>query len=175
MRPPLDSCSFLGLTWNEPDLSDTAKRDIAEPKNDVFLTAASVWEITLKHMAGRLEIRQPFDPATFHVQQRKAHGIDSLPIGEDAAAQLAKLPNLHRDRFARMLVCQAIAHGMMLVTPAQTIQRYTVLIFWQLASHDQIASIKRLKPSARRCGSLHGSSHRPRSTSLRSCSAVVSS
>ena len=53
----------------------------------------------------------------FLVEQREAHGIASLPIDEEAVAQLPKLPDLHRDPFDRMLVCQAIAHGLTVVTP----------------------------------------------------------
>jgi prevent-host-death family protein len=85
----------------------------------------------MKHRAGRLEIDcRGASPEHFLIEQREAHGIDPLPIDETAVAQLPKLPDLHRDAFDRILVCQAIAHGLTLVTPDAAIRRYPVPTLW---------------------------------------------
>lgn len=94
------------------------------------MSAASLWEITLKHLAGKLELRRTVDPATYYAEQREAHGIERLPVDEEAVAQLPKLPALHRDPFDRMLVCQAIAHGLTLLTPDEAIRQYPVRTSW---------------------------------------------
>ncbi len=130
MRLLLDSCTFLWLIWDEPELPPTARDAIADAGNQIFLSTASLWEITVKHLAGRLVLRRAVDPARFYVEQRQAHGVDPLPIEEDAVAQLPKLPALHRDPFDRMLICQAIAHGLTVLTPDEAIRRYPVRTFW---------------------------------------------
>ena len=66
-----------------------------------------------------------------HVPQLRArHGIESLALDEDAVMQIGKLPGHHRDPFDRMLVCQALAHGLTLLTPDPLISRYPVRTAW---------------------------------------------
>ena len=130
MRLLLDSCVFLWLIWDEPELSAPARATIADPANEVFLSSASLREITVKHLCGKLVLRRAVDPSTYYIEQRIAHGIEALAVDEAAVAQLPKLPALHRDPFDRMLVCQAIAHGLILVTPDEAIRRYPVRTFW---------------------------------------------
>ncbi len=62
--------------------------------------------------------------------QRKAHGIEPLPIDEEAALHVARLPNLHRDPFDRMLVAQAVLHGLVVMTPDDAIRQYAVRTLW---------------------------------------------
>jgi PIN domain nuclease of toxin-antitoxin system len=130
VRLLLDSCTFLWMIWDEPELTARARALIADPRNEVYLSAISLWEILVKHQAGRLELRQPVEPARFYAAQREAHRISPLPLEEEAVAQLTKLPNLHRDPFDRMLICQAIAHGLAVLTPDAAIQRYPVRTVW---------------------------------------------
>ena len=59
----------------------------------------------------------PEEPSRFVPVQREAHGIDVLDIAEEAALHQARLPWLHRDPFDRMLVSQAIVHGLTILTP----------------------------------------------------------
>ena len=131
MRLLLDSCSFLWLIGQAAALPEHVRAAIAEPDNACFLSAASLWEIMVKHRAGRLEIdSRGTPPERFLTMQREAHGIDPLSIDESAVVQLPKLPDLHRDPFDRILICQAIAHGLTLVTPDEAIRRYPVLTMW---------------------------------------------
>jgi len=131
VRLLLDSCTFLRLFGQRAALSDNVADAIADPDNACFLSAASLWEILMKHRAGRLVIDcRGASPERFLIEQREVHGIDPLPIDEEAVAQLPKLPNLHRDPFDRMLVCQAIVHGLTIVTPDEAIRRYPVLTLW---------------------------------------------
>lgn len=131
MRLLLDSCTFLWLVAQPAELPDRVRDAIADPDNPCFLSAASLWEILVKHRAGRLEVEGRGAPIErFLVEQREAHGIDPLPIDEESVANLPKLPDLHRDPVDRLLVCQAIAHGLTLVTPDEAIRRYPVRTLW---------------------------------------------
>ncbi len=128
MRLLLDTCSFLWLIAEPERLSVRATAALQEPENEVFLSAASVWECAIKQRLGRLPL--PGDPARFLSEQRVAHDVLPLPIDEEACAQIGKLPDHHRDPFDRMLVCQAIVGGMSLVTPDAEIARYPVPLCW---------------------------------------------
>jgi PIN domain nuclease of toxin-antitoxin system len=130
VRLLLDSCTFLWLIWDEAPLSPVAREAIMEPGNQVWLSAASIWEITIKHLIGRLDVRSDVHPDTFYRAQRAAHGIEPLPVREEDISHLPKLPDLHRDPFDRILICQAIAEGLTLVTPDETIRRYPVRTLW---------------------------------------------
>jgi len=61
---------------------------------------------------------------------RDASGIDSLDIDEDSALHASKLPPLHTDPFDRMLVAQAIVHGMTILTPDAQIAQYAARVLW---------------------------------------------
>jgi PIN domain nuclease of toxin-antitoxin system len=126
----LDTCTFLWLIWDAPELSPQARDLIGDPEHAAFLSPVSVWEALVKHRAGRLQLKTT-EPAWEHfVTQRKAHEILSLPLVEQCLAQLPKLPDLHRDPFDRMLICQAIDQGLTILTPDPLIQRYPVKTLW---------------------------------------------
>ena len=61
---------------------------------------------------------------------RDAHGIASLPIDEETALHLSRLPDLHRDPFDRLLVSQAIVHGLTIVTPDPLVAQYPARTLW---------------------------------------------
>ncbi len=128
MKVLLDTCTFLWIVADAPELVSTARACFVDPENEVFLSAVSAWEIAVKHQLGRLPL--PDSPAHFVPLERKRHHIEPLPLDEDAALQLDRLPVLHRDPFDRMLVCQAIVGGMVLLTPDPEIQQYPVRTLW---------------------------------------------
>ena len=124
----LDTCTFLWIVTGAPELSPTARQAFTDPTNEVYLSSVSVWEIAVKHALGRLPL--PVAPERFVPEQRKRHQIRALPLEEIAVLHLAKLPALHRDPFDRMLACQALAHGLVLVTPDEQLQRYPQRCLW---------------------------------------------
>ena len=128
MRLLLDTCTFLWVVAEPGQLSARAKDLFVDPGNEVFLSVVSCWEIAVKHSLGRLPLPQP--PGQFIPLQRAAHGIDSLPLDEESALHVSKLPAVHGDPFDRMLASQAIVHGLALVTPDKLIARYPVRILW---------------------------------------------
>jgi PIN domain nuclease of toxin-antitoxin system len=124
----LDTCTFLWLIFDNDELSDTARKIFTEPDNDVYLSAASCWEISIKSSLGRL--RLPEEPGLFLPKQRSQHLIEPLPITEAATFLLPKLPQHHKDPFDRIMICQAIEHSLVLLTPDPLITRYPVRTVW---------------------------------------------
>lgn len=124
----LDTCTFLWLISDAEQLSETACKLFKDPDNEVYLSAVSTWEIVVKHMLGRLPLPHP--PEQFIPEQRSSHGIDPLPLDEPTTFHLLRLPPLHRDPFDRMLICQAIERGLVILTPDPLITRYPVRTAW---------------------------------------------
>jgi len=128
MRLLLDTCSFLWIIGGARDLSQRAREVFADPVNETFLSAASAWEIAVKHRLGKLPLPSP--PDEFVPTQRAAHGLEPLAIDEEAALHVAKLPDLHRDPFDRMIVAQALVGGLVVLTPDEAIREYPVRTLW---------------------------------------------
>ncbi|MDE2088968.1 MAG: type II toxin-antitoxin system VapC family toxin [Gammaproteobacteria bacterium] len=128
MKLLLDTCTFLWIISDDRALSDPARGAYADPANEIYLSAVSVWEIMVKHALGRLPLPEP--PYRFIPNQRERHLVEGLPLDEESVLQLDKLPRLHKDSFDRMLVCQAIAHGLVVVTPDEAIRQYPLRTLW---------------------------------------------
>jgi PIN domain nuclease of toxin-antitoxin system len=128
VRLLLDTCTFLWILTDSPELSKGARTAFLDPANEPVLSAVSTWEIAVKSGLGHL--RLPGDPARFIPEQRKRHWIGSLPLDEGATLLLGRLPPLHRDPFDRMIVCQALAAGMTILTPDEEVRRYAVPTLW---------------------------------------------
>ncbi len=127
MRLLLDTCTFLWLAGGG-GLSSGAAAAVRDPSNDVLLSAVSVWEIASKHKAGRLPLPEP--PDRLIPTERGLRGVGALAFDEESALQVLRLPSLHRDPFDRMLISQAIAHGLAIVTPDPSIAQYPVRVIW---------------------------------------------
>ena len=128
MNVLLDTCTFLWLITDAPELSRLAREVFEDPDNSVYLSTVSTWEISVKHSLGRLHL--PELPATYIPKMRIAHGIESLPLDEVSTLHLGRLPELHRDPFDRLLVCQAIVGGLVILTPDESILQYPVRFVW---------------------------------------------
>jgi PIN domain nuclease of toxin-antitoxin system len=122
----LDTCEFLYLISGDPKLSPRALSAILDPQNSVYLSAVSFWEISVKYGLGKLVLPEP--PSEFVTKQRELHRIESLSLDELSVAQLPGLPAIHRDPFDRMLICQALAHGLTLASSDPLIHQYPVTI-----------------------------------------------
>ena len=128
MRCLLDTCTFLWIVAGANELSPVAKEIFTNPTNEMLLSAVSIWEISVKHALGKLPLPGPIE--RFIVEQRERHGIAALPLNERAILHLHKLPTLHRDPFDRMLICQAIEHDCLVLTPDPLITQYPVRTRW---------------------------------------------
>ena len=128
MRLLLHPCAFLWIVGGAPELSSRARELFVDPDNELYLSVVSAWEIALKHAAGRLPL--PESPERFVPAEGRRHGIDTLGLDEESALHLTRLPPLHRDPFDRMLVCQAIVHGLVILGPDPLITQYPIRAAW---------------------------------------------
>jgi PIN domain nuclease of toxin-antitoxin system len=126
MRILLDTHIFLWFINGDSKLLTNVQDAIRDPSNEVYLSAISVWEAIVKYQLGKLPL--PKTPEIYLPEQRDAHQIISLPLDENSVAQLSRLPNLHRDPFDRMLICQALQHGLTVATVDTAIRAYSVSI-----------------------------------------------
>jgi PIN domain nuclease of toxin-antitoxin system len=97
----LDAHALLWWLADDPQLDSAAARSIADPANDVLVSAATVWEIEVKRLAGRLQA--PMDL----LDAIRETGMDTLPVTALDAVSAAALPMHHGDPFDRMIVAQA--------------------------------------------------------------------
>lgn len=128
MRLLLDTCTFLWIITDPAKVPAPALDAFRSPANEVFLSAASAWEIALKHSIGKLPL--PTDPVRFVPAQREAHAIRPLEITEEAALHQSRLPVLHRDPFDRLLVSQSIVQELTILTPDPLIAQYGCRTLW---------------------------------------------
>ena len=112
------------LIWTVRDpfrLPPKAKALISEADNSLFFSAASVWEVAIKHGRGRENFR--FDPLEMRVRLLD-RGYEEVAVTGEHAAAVAPLPPIHRDPFDRLLVAQAMVEGLTLLTTDRQLAAY---------------------------------------------------
>jgi PIN domain nuclease of toxin-antitoxin system len=124
----LDTCTFLWIAGGLRSLPGRVVEAYESVDNEVYLSAASAWEIGFKHAKKRIELADT--PDRFVPSRRDAHRILALPLDEESALHAARLPMIHRDPFDRFLIGQAVVHGMTIVTPDPLIGQYAVRTLW---------------------------------------------
>jgi len=124
----IDTCAFLWIAGGGHAIPPRAAAAFASPDHDVYLSAVSTWEIAIKYALRRLAL--PVPPAQFVVEERERRGVMSLGIDEESTLHVAKLPPIHADPFDRLLVAQAIVHGMTILTPDPIVARYPARTLW---------------------------------------------
>ena len=116
------------LIWalKDPARLDAATRDALEDaENEVFFSAASIWEIAIKARLGRVD----FGHGSAEVARiARATGFVDLPVLADAAVRIEALPLHHRDPFDRLLVAQAMAGPFQLITADPLLKPYSELV-----------------------------------------------
>ena len=126
MRILLDTHIFLWAITSDSRLSPAQRDLFLDHASDLFLSVASVWEILIKTGLGRLPMPTP--STDYIVRQMEKNRIALLPIRVAHLAELETLPPLHRDPFDRMLVAQARAEKMPLLSADAAIRQYPVEI-----------------------------------------------
>lgn len=120
MKLLLDTHAFLWWDAKDPHLPEEFRTAIASPENDVFVSAATVWEIAIKRTLGKLKFVGSANNALIR------HGFQPLSITPQHAEWAGSMQDLHRDPFDRVLIAQAQNEGMTLVTLDEQILRYPV-------------------------------------------------
>ncbi|MEX0684100.1 MAG: type II toxin-antitoxin system VapC family toxin [Dehalococcoidia bacterium] len=129
MRALLDTNAFLWFCADDHRLGDTARSVIIDRDNQIYLSVAAAWELSIKFAQQRVPaLDQPPDR---YVVARMAHyGFLPLVITMEHAFHAASLPAIHRDPFDRMMVAQAQAERFAIVTSDRHIAQYDVEVIW---------------------------------------------
>ena len=114
----LDTHVFIWWDQRNATLNDSARAAIENTRNNVFVSAASVWEIAIKRRRGKLTLS---GSASAAIASNGFHELPILPLEAEAAGDLEWR---HDDPFDRMLVAQAMAQGLMFVTADETIRAF---------------------------------------------------
>src|SRR5688572_17410433 len=122
----LDTCTFLWIVLEPHRLSEKAAAHFQDSANTCYLSVVSEWEIGILVSLGRVGFNQPTHE--YVRDQRLHHGIALLPLSEQAALHVPQIPQLHRDPFDRMLVCQSINESMPIMTPDRLVSQYPVTV-----------------------------------------------
>lgn len=118
----LDTHVALWAITDSPKLSKKARELIESPKSSVWISAATVWEIAIKHGLGRGDMPVSSQDALRYFRES---GYRFLPVEPEHAAAVEDLPAHHGDPFDRILVAQAIVEPMRLITHDPVVARYS--------------------------------------------------
>lgn len=127
MKYLLDTGIFLWSLDQFENLSEEAQR-VLKNGQEVFLSAASSWEIVIKFGLGKLNL--PKVPSMFIPEAMARFKAQPLPISHPHTLLVAELPSHHKDPFDRMLIAQARSEGMTLMTADSMCAKYPVQILW---------------------------------------------
>lgn len=129
MKYLLDTVVFLWVIFDERSrISATAISILEDPKNELFFSAASAWEIAIKYSLGKLELKK--NPAEWLPDLISKMGLHPLPISQRHALEVGRLPYHHRDPFDRLLVAQAKTEGLPMITPDSLFKDYEMEVVW---------------------------------------------
>jgi PIN domain nuclease of toxin-antitoxin system len=117
----LDTQVLLWAAGQPERLSAAARKLLNDPRNELLFSAASIWEIAIKHTLGREDFR--VEPRVLR-RGLLDNGYAELPITSQHAVSIDGLPPLHRDPFDRLLLAQALSEGISLLTGDAQLARY---------------------------------------------------
>ena len=128
MKLLLDTHTFLWWNTEDPQLSARAREMIANGQNEIFLSVASVWEISIKTAKGKLIL--PEVPAHYILSRIGLYRFQPLPVHVSHAVRVYDLPRHHDDPFDRMLVAQSQVESIPLISTDAEIRKYEVEVIW---------------------------------------------
>ena len=124
MRLLLDTLVWLWMIAEPERISEPTLQALSDPETDLYLSVAAVWEIGIKHAAGKLKYSgSPAVQVPLHISRS---GVIVLPISVDHALSAAALPMHHRDHFDRLMIAQAAAESLTLATADNRLGAYGV-------------------------------------------------
>ena len=124
MKFLLDTSVFLWALDADFRLNARAKEILTAPSDELFLSAVTVWEIAIKFALGSLPL--PKAPSEYISVAVRTWGLRTLDITHEHALRAGELPQHHRDPFDRMLIAQAVAEEMTVLTADRAFRPYKV-------------------------------------------------
>lgn len=128
MNTLLDTHVFLWFIMGNERLSEKVRALIEDGNSKMFLSIASLWEISIKTSLGKLKLSEPFEKLI--PDQLDACGIDILEIKLAHLFKLNSLPFHHQDPFDRLIICQSMVENITVATIDPNFEKYDVSIVW---------------------------------------------
>lgn len=128
MRVLLDTSVLLWWLGDPDRIGASLLEALKKPETEILFSQMSLLEIQIKVGIGKLDLAFPVERIPELAEQS---GLLPLALRKEAIFMLAKLPNLHRDPFDRLLICEAIQEGVPLITPDAIIRRYPIKVIWE--------------------------------------------
>ncbi len=123
----LDTHAFLWFVSGDDQLPAKIRSKIEDVNKPCFLSAVSLWEITIKHQLGKLKLNISLEKLFEYVQRNQ---IEIIQITPDHLLALSVLPYHHNDPFDRLIISQSIAENLVLVSRDTQLKKYKVKIQW---------------------------------------------
>lgn len=120
----MDSHAVLWWLADDPRLLGSARAALAEPSNQLFVSAATVWELSIKQALGKLAVAENLP------DRLPEQGFDELPVTAAHAWAAGALPPHHRDPFDRLLVAQALLERLVLLSADPQLAAYGAATLW---------------------------------------------
>ena len=127
MKLLLDTHTFIWSIEDDKRLSQKAKKVIEDPDNEIFLSIASLWEMSIKISIGKLELKKPYEEVISYVRKK---GIEILSINFEHTLEVSKLEFHHKDPFDRLIIAQAKIENMTIVSKDILFDDYEVKRLW---------------------------------------------
>ena len=128
MKVLLDTHAFLWSITGDDQLSKTAEEIFMDPDNNLFFSAASFWEICIKMSLGKLSLKRGWSKTI--QEEMRINAVQWLPVEMQHCVELTKLPFHHRDPFDRMLIAQALAEDLQLLSRDGRLSAYEIELIW---------------------------------------------
>jgi len=122
MRYLIDTHVFLWWLNDDKKLKELAQRAIENPNNQVYVSVATLWEISIKHTLGKLPLKTTLSEII------SVSGFELLSITGTHVLELEKLPLLHNDPFDRMLIAQTRVEQLIFITVDEKMKNYDIKI-----------------------------------------------
>jgi PIN domain nuclease of toxin-antitoxin system len=124
----VDSHPLIWSYFEPQKLSNRAAATLADPANQVFVSAASYWEIAIKISIGKLKLAESF--AEFVQHAIVDNGVPIVAIEPRHAAELIQLPHIHRDPFDRIIVAQSLVEKLPVISADAVLDQYGIQRIW---------------------------------------------
>ena len=128
MKYLLDTSVWLWSLTASERINKKGRQLLVSGREELYLSAASSWEISIKTALGRLQLAEP--PVSYVPKRLAAQGIRPLSITHTHALAVSDLPAHHSDPFDRLLIAQAQTEDMVILTADRAFEPYGIEIFW---------------------------------------------
>jgi PIN domain nuclease of toxin-antitoxin system len=124
----LDTIVWLWSVGPSKTIGTAGLEILASREEEIYLSAASSWEIAIKTRLGKFQLPEP--PGRYVPKRLIDQGIRSLPINQDHSLKVYDLPLHHSDPFDRIIIAQAIVEDMVVLTSDRVFEKYPIDVVW---------------------------------------------